>query len=155
MHKYIRTMSKSLITARYRPRQYSETSCVADHQVLNTSFPSTPTLSALHVHHALLKDDAIPELSPALRRMAPRAMILYAPPMGQSPSQGGLPAYRILPSLAPSLGRVAPREREPHAAAFPHRIEHMEEGRGRRVYCEHPSVQWVERSQTAQIRSRN
>jgi hypothetical protein len=80
--------------------------------------------------------------------MAPRAMILYASPMGQSHSLGGLPAYRILRSLAPSLGRVAPREPDPHAAAFPHRIEHMKEGRRRGVYRELPSVQRVERSQT-------
>lgn len=103
----------------------------------------------LHVHHAILKHEAIPELGPALRRMAPHPMISMHHPWVKALLRE---AHLQTEYHRAWLWGEQPREGTCHVQLL-FLIKQMEEGRG--VYREHASVQRVERSQTAQIRNWN
>ena len=137
--------SRSLQT-RYRPRQYREFREESALLCIRI-FPFHFHQICLHNHLTLLKDDAIPQLGPALRTMTEHLV---------SESKRG--CGKALLSFAEVLSeyyRARFRREQPRESTsdmqLPRLTEEMEEGR--RVYCEHPSVQWIQRSQTAQIYS--
>ena len=94
----------------------------------------------MHSYHTLLKDESVPELGPALRRMAEHLTI--SEPRGEDKAP-------LMVAHVPTkyhrawLGGEQPREGTSEMQLL-FLAKEMENGR--RVYREHPSVQWVERS---------